>query len=53
LLFNLCLEPLLQLVKKRHSGRGAFVQVGNERAEFNVQAHADNVVLIWERSRSF
>jgi hypothetical protein len=49
LLFNLCLEPRLQLVKKRHSGTGAFVQVGDERVEFNVQAYVDDVVFISER----
>jgi hypothetical protein len=48
LLFNLCLELLLQLVKKRHSGRGAFVQVGDERIEFNVQTYVDDVVFISE-----
>jgi hypothetical protein len=52
LLFNLCLEPRLQLVKKRHSGRGAFVQVGDERVEFNVQAYADDVVFVSERPGS-
>jgi hypothetical protein len=48
LLFNLCVESRLQLVRKRHSGRGAFVQVGDERAEFNGQTYADNVVSISE-----
>jgi hypothetical protein len=52
LLFNLCLEPLLRLVKKRHSGRWAFVQVGDERVEFNIQAYSDDVVFISERPGS-
>jgi hypothetical protein len=39
-------------VKKRHSGRGAFVQVGDEKVEFNVQAYADDVVFISKRPGS-
>jgi hypothetical protein len=50
--FNLCPELLLQLVKERHSGRGAFVHAGDERIEFNIHTYADNVILILERSGS-
>jgi hypothetical protein len=46
LLFNLCVEPLIQAIRRSQAGRGAFVDVGDERVEFSVQAYADDVVFI-------
>jgi hypothetical protein len=49
LLFNLCLEPLIQLIKRANIGMGAFVQIDeNKKIEILVQAYADDVALISE-----
>jgi hypothetical protein len=49
LLFNLCLEPLLQLIRRANRGEGFKVRVADREVEFLVQAYADDVVLISER----
>jgi hypothetical protein len=50
LLFNLCLEPLLQAVESIHGREGAFVGPATaERIGFAVQAYADDVVFIGKR----
>jgi hypothetical protein len=46
LLFNLCLEPLLQAVNKQCEGHGAIVGSDGNRIEFVVQAHADDVIFV-------
>jgi hypothetical protein len=46
LLFNLCLEPLLQAVKTKCEGYGAFVGRAEEKVEFAVQAYADDIIFI-------
>jgi hypothetical protein len=46
LLFNLCIEPLIQAIKNQNRGRGAFIQSGEEQIQFSVQADADNIVVI-------
>jgi hypothetical protein len=49
LLFNLCLEPLIQLIKRVNRGSGAFVDIGeNKKIENLIQAYADDVALISE-----
>jgi hypothetical protein len=45
-LFNLCLEPLLQAVKTKCEGYGAFVGRAEEKVEFAVQAYADDIIFI-------
>jgi hypothetical protein len=46
LLFNLCLEPLLQAMNKECEGRGAIVGTVANRIEFGVQAYADDVIFV-------
>jgi hypothetical protein len=46
LLFNLCLEPLLQVIKRNCEGLGAFVGPAEGRIAFAVQAYADDIVFI-------
>jgi hypothetical protein len=48
LLFNLCLEPLLQAIGKDLAGRGASIRSleGEETLTFTVQAYADDVIFI-------
>jgi hypothetical protein len=49
LLFNLCIEPLLQLINRANKGDGMKVQTGEDRwCEFIVQAYADDVIFISE-----
>jgi hypothetical protein len=51
LLFNLCLEPLLQLINRANRGEGAFVRnEQGESLEFRVQAYADDVILISQKA---
>jgi hypothetical protein len=50
LLFNLCLEPLLQLLGSGNKDDGAFVGKDREKAiEVSHQAYADDIALISER----
>jgi hypothetical protein len=50
LLFNLCLEPLIQLIKRANRGMGAYVNIDeNAKIENLIQAYADDVALISER----
>jgi hypothetical protein len=51
LLFNLCLEPLLQAVKRRAEDCGTFVGSVENRIGFQVQAYADDVIFISQRPR--
>jgi hypothetical protein len=46
LLFNLCLEPLIQAIEHDGEARGAFVHVGDDFIEFLIQAYADDVLLL-------
>jgi hypothetical protein len=46
LLFNLCLEPLLQALSKHCGGYGAFVGSAEATIGFATQAYADDIVLI-------
>ena len=46
LLFNLCLEPLLQAVNKHCGKDGVFVGPAGKRIGFAVQAYADDVVFM-------
>jgi hypothetical protein len=46
LLFNLCLEPLLQAISLECADMGTFVGFGENRIEFLVQAYADDVIFI-------
>jgi hypothetical protein len=46
LLFNLCLEPLIQAVSKKHEDCGAFVGREGGRINFTIQAYADDVIFI-------
>jgi hypothetical protein len=46
LLFNLCLEPLLQAVERICTGCGVFVGPAGEKQEFTVQAYADDIIFI-------
>jgi hypothetical protein len=46
LMFNLCLEPLLQAVQKECKLHGAFVGPAGNRVGFTVQAYADDVIFI-------
>jgi hypothetical protein len=46
LLFNLCLEPLLQAVNRYCGDMGAFVGPADDRIGFSVQAYADDVIFI-------
>jgi hypothetical protein len=47
LLFNLCLEPLIQFIKRANQGMGTYVTVDkNRRIENLIQAYADDVALI-------
>jgi hypothetical protein len=49
LLFNLCLEPLLQLLRTTYTEMGAFVGEGESAIEISHQAYADDIALISER----
>jgi hypothetical protein len=50
LLFNLCLAPLIQLIKRGNKGCGAFVTINeNGKRENLIQAYADDVALISEK----
>jgi hypothetical protein len=49
LLFNLCLEPLLQLLKTAYKGEGAFDGKGESAIEISHQAYADDIALISQR----
>jgi hypothetical protein len=50
LLFNLCIEPLIQSIKSINKGMGAYVDIcENKRIENLVQAYADDVALISEK----
>jgi hypothetical protein len=50
LLFNLCLEPLIQFIKRTNKGCGAFVDINETlRIENLIQAYADDVALISEK----
>jgi hypothetical protein len=50
LLFNLCLEPLIQLIKQGNKGSGAFIGIDeNKRRKNLIQAYADDVSLISEK----
>jgi hypothetical protein len=49
LLFNLCLEPLIQGVKQEHATVGAYAKRDREHVGFTIQAYADDIVLISER----
>jgi hypothetical protein len=52
LLFNLCLEPLIQLIKRANKGGGAFVNINeNAKIENLTQAYADDVALISEKPK--
>jgi hypothetical protein len=51
LLFNLCIEPLLQLIHRANKGEGAYVRVGDSNVEFLIQAYADDILLISQESR--
>jgi hypothetical protein len=46
LLFNLCVEALIEGIRREHAGRGAFGDTEEGRIEFSVQAYADDVVFI-------
>jgi hypothetical protein len=46
LLFNLCLEPLLQAVNRRCAEYGAFVGAADHRIGFTIQSYADDVIFI-------
>jgi hypothetical protein len=46
LLFNLCIEPLLQLINRGNKGKGAYVKTDTGNIEFIAQAYADDVVLM-------
>jgi hypothetical protein len=46
LLFNLCIEPLLQAVRRKHNRQGYPVRVGDEVIRFEQQAYADDIVFI-------
>jgi hypothetical protein len=50
LLFNLCLEPLIQTIKTVNKGYGAYVDIDeNTRVENLIQAYADDVALISQK----
>jgi hypothetical protein len=50
LLFNLCLESIIQLIKRRNNNDGAFVQIDdNTRIENSMQAYANDIALISEK----
>jgi hypothetical protein len=50
LLFNLCIEPLIQSIKLINKGKGAYVDISeNKRIENLIQAYADDVALISEK----
>jgi hypothetical protein len=49
LLFNLCIEPLLQTIKRRHEGRGYPVNLDGTTSRFVVQAYADDIVFMSDR----
>jgi hypothetical protein len=47
LLFNLCIEPLLQLIRRVNNEHGLSIPVkGDEKCNFNVQAYADDIIFI-------
>jgi hypothetical protein len=46
LLFNLCLEPLLQAMTRQCQRYGAFVGWPGNQIEFPVQAYADKIIFI-------
>lgn len=48
ILFNLCLEPLLEALNKVHSDDG--YKIGNDKVK--VQAYADDIILIAEDAKS-
>jgi hypothetical protein len=51
LLFNLCLEPLLEAIKRSENIRGVYVKTPEGFAKFTVQAYADDVVFISDDPR--
>jgi hypothetical protein len=51
LLFNLCLESLLQAVKDKCSNCGAFVSRNEDQIGFAVQAYADDVIFISRKAQ--
>jgi hypothetical protein len=46
LLFNLCLEPLLKVIRKNEDVSGAYVETPKGMMRFDVQAYADDVAFI-------
>jgi hypothetical protein len=51
LLFNLCLEPLLEAIKRSENIHGLYVNTPEGVAKFTVQAYADDVVFISDDPR--
>jgi hypothetical protein len=51
LLFNLCLKPLLQAVKKECGKCGTFVDPNEDRIEFTIQVYADDVIFISRKAQ--
>jgi uncharacterized C2H2 Zn-finger protein len=49
LLFNLCLEPLLQAIMKKHKNEGYPVNLGHKDIRFPIHAYADDVAFISNR----
>jgi hypothetical protein len=49
LLFNLCLEPLLEAIKRNENIQGAYVRTKEELfVKVTVQAYADDVIFVSE-----
>jgi hypothetical protein len=46
LLFNICLEPLLEVIRANQRVGGAYVNTSEEDIKFDVQAYADDVVFL-------
>jgi hypothetical protein len=46
LLFKICLEPLLEVIRANRRIRGAYVNTPEEDIKFDVQAYADDVVFM-------
>ena len=46
ILFNCCIDPLLYALERRHSDLGFIFEHQDRRHSFNVQAYADDVILI-------
>jgi hypothetical protein len=52
ILFNLCLEPFIEAIHRKHEGQGVKVETGDKEVEVKIQAYADDIILVSSESDS-